>query len=182
MKRADPMTKQQEEPCHDCGAMVPLAEYAAHVRVCGRPQSPPPPEFSGEAVDFHFAQCGQPLSPPEAAKAPTLLHEMNPPNPWQPERDPIALAVLGKLAEELSEAGAIVARCIIQGIKEAEPVTGKPNADALEDELSDALAMIEVCIEYYGLHRLRMNRRRDRKIAHVTTWHRLIEEPSAEVK
>ena len=48
-------------------------------------------------------------------------------NPWQPERDPIRLAILGKLLEELAEAQAIVARCIIQGIDESEPVTGVHN-------------------------------------------------------
>jgi hypothetical protein len=43
------------------------------------------------------------------------------PNPWQPELDAISLAVLGKLGEELSEAGSATSRCIIQGIGESSP-------------------------------------------------------------
>lgn len=105
---------------------------------------------------------------------PPLLHEMNPPNPWQPERDPLALAVLGKLCEELSEAAAIVSRCIIQGIGESEPVTGKANADALENELADVEATMSVAVEHFGLRTPRMVRRVERKIAHLRAWHRMI--------
>lgn len=50
-------------------------------------------------------------------------------NPWHPMTDAINLAHLGKLAEELNECGAAVARCIIQGIDGSEPVTGKPNRE-----------------------------------------------------
>lgn len=111
-----------------------------------------------------------------AVAEPPLLHETKALNPWQPERDPLALAVLGKLAEELAEASAIVARCIIQGIAESEPVTGKPNADALENELADVAATMFMVIDHYGLNRMRMDRRRDRKIAHLQAWHQMITE------
>lgn len=109
---------------------------------------------------------------------PTLLHEMNPPSPWQPERDPLALAVLGKFAEELGEASTIVARCIIQGIAESEPVTGKPNADALENEIADVLAGCAVVIAHFGLRKSLIDRRIDRKVSHLKAWHRLISEHS----
>lgn len=49
------------------------------------------------------------------------------PNPWHPISDPVDLKHLGKLSEELGECSAAVARCIIQGIDECEPVTGKIN-------------------------------------------------------
>lgn len=112
-------------------------------------------------------------------KEPTLLHEMNPPSPWQPERDPIALAVLGKFCEELGEATAIIARCIIQGIGESEPVTGEPNATAAEKEVADILATAHMVIEHFGLRRSLIERRTDRKIAHLTQWHRMLESPQS---
>ena len=34
------------------------------------------------------------------------------PSPWLPERDPVAIALLGKLCEELNEAGSAAARCL----------------------------------------------------------------------
>ena len=68
--------------------------------------------------------------------------ELRDANPWHPMSDAVDLKHLGKLAEELSEAGAAVARCIIQGIDEKEPVTGKINREWLQDELADVIANI----------------------------------------
>lgn len=73
-------------------------------------------------------------------------------SPWHPMSDAVDLKHLGKLAEELSEAGAAVARCIIQGIDEAEPVTGKINRQWLQDELADVQANIGLVIERFKLH------------------------------
>lgn len=102
-------------------------------------------------------------------------------NPWVPERDPLALAVLGKLAEECGEAGQIVARCIIQGIGESEPVTGKPNRQALEDEIADILATTTMAVEHFGLDLHRISDRRYKKIQHLTRWHGLIRSEQDEV-
>jgi NTP pyrophosphatase (non-canonical NTP hydrolase) len=99
----------------------------------------------------------------------------NQPAPWRPEVDPIAIAALGKLLEELGEAAAIVARCLIQGIGEAEPVTGKANADALEEELADVAAAAEIAILHFGLRPRRIRERIDRKVQHLRGWHRLLE-------
>ena len=46
-------------------------------------------------------------------------------NPWHPITDKVDLKYLGKLGEELNECGSAVSRCIIQGVDEREPVTGK---------------------------------------------------------
>jgi hypothetical protein len=107
-------------------------------------------------------------------KEPLLLHETKALNPWQPDRDPLRLAVLGKLAEELNEAGAMVARCIIQGVHEAEPVTGKVNRDELEKELADVYATATMAVELFGLSSATMARRMERKIQHLRAWHSLL--------
>ncbi|RWE37459.1 hypothetical protein [Mesorhizobium sp.] len=92
------------------------------------------------------------------------------PSPWTPETDPVRLKVLGKLIEEFSEGGSAAARCIIQGVNEAEPVTGKINRVWLEDELADALANIRRTIESLGLDHERINLRAERKYAYITRW------------
>jgi hypothetical protein len=110
----------------------------------------------------------------ETQDEPPLLHETKALNPWQPERDPVRLAVLGKLAEELGEAGAIVARCIIQGIDESEPVTKVANREALTKELADVWATGTMAIELFGLSSADIARRVERKIQHLRAWHKLI--------
>lgn len=90
-------------------------------------------------------------------------------NPWHPMSEPVAVKHLGKLAEELSELGAAVARCLIQGIDEAEPVTGKINRRWLEEELADVIANIDLVTEYFGLDP--MLARQMRKKQHLRQWH-----------
>jgi len=111
---------------------------------------------------------------PSAAPEPPLLHETKALNPWQPERDPIRLALLGKLLEEVNELGAALARCLIQGIHESEPVTGKLNVDWLEDEMADVSGAAKLVIEHFELREGRMNARYDRKVQHLRAWHQLI--------
>jgi hypothetical protein len=105
---------------------------------------------------------------------PPLLHENKALNPWRPITDAQQLRVLGKLGEELGEASAIVSRCIIQGVDEAEPVTGKLNRVALENELADVLATIRQTVQHYGLDEARMAERGERKRAHLEAWADLI--------
>lgn len=99
-------------------------------------------------------------------------------NPWLPERDAIRLAVLGKFAEELAECSAIVARCVIQGIDEAEPVTGKPNRLALENEIADIIATAEDTARLFGLREDYIDTRADLKRKHLARWHDLLRPPS----
>lgn len=95
-------------------------------------------------------------------------------NPWVPMSVPIDVKHLGKLAEELSEAGAAVARCLIQGVEEREPVTGKLNREWLEDELADVMANIELVRRHFGLDQGRMNLRAQRKRRHLRAWHQML--------
>lgn len=94
-------------------------------------------------------------------------------SPWFPEKDPVRLAVLGKLAEELNECAARVMRCLIQGIDEKDPDTGRTNHFELEKELSDVAACIKLLeIEF----RATPNPARiDRKVQGFLSWHQLIE-------
>lgn len=95
-------------------------------------------------------------------------------NPWIPETDPVRLAVLGKLGEELGELTAATNRCIIQGIHEREPVTGEVNRHWLEDEIGDVLAGVEMASKEFVLDRDRIERRRLEKLEHLQSWHNLI--------
>ncbi len=101
------------------------------------------------------------------------------PNPWRPISDPLALKHLGKLAEELGEASAAVARCIIQGVDEAEPVTGKVNREWLEDELADVFAAAKLVTQHFGLDQDRMIERRNRKVDQLIAWHQQSVEPTS---
>ncbi len=93
-------------------------------------------------------------------------------NPWRHEPDPVRLAQLGKLGEEMCEAGAMLCRSVIQGIDEAEPVTGKPNRQAVSDELADVQAGIIVLLDVLGME---MDAARVKlKIAHLKAWHALV--------
>lgn len=92
-------------------------------------------------------------------------------NPWHPMTDVVDLKHLGKLAEETGELGAAVARCIIQGIDEVEPTTGKVNRDWLEDEIADVAANAQLVTERFGLDKDRIRARAERKAAQLRTWH-----------
>lgn len=98
-------------------------------------------------------------------------------NPWRPMTNALDLKHLGKLSEELGEAGHAVARCIIQGIDECEPVTRKRNREWLEDELADVIANIDLVERHFGLDRARMMKRAERKRQHLRAWHAMLAEP-----
>ena len=95
-------------------------------------------------------------------------------NPWIPITDRVQLALLGKLGEECGELTQAVCRCIIQGVDECEPVTGKKNVDALQDEIADVLALIDIVIDNYNLLS-EIDERISMKREHVKQWLRLIE-------
>lgn len=64
-------------------------------------------------------------------------------SPWIPECDQVRLATLGKLIEECNELSARAARCIIQGIDEVDPDSGRTNREELSLEVSDVIATIQ---------------------------------------
>lgn len=92
-------------------------------------------------------------------------------SPWQPMSDPLDLAHLGKLGEECGELSAAINRCVIQGIDECEPVTLKPNRQWLEDEIADVMAGMRLAVKRFDLDLRRIDKRADRKTAHLQQWH-----------
>lgn len=94
-------------------------------------------------------------------------------SPWQPESDPVMLAALGKLSEELGEASARVARCIIHGINETDPDSSRTNREELCRELAD----VEAGIQALGLTTdLSISTvRRQNKVTGFRNWFRLIQ-------
>ena len=96
------------------------------------------------------------------------------PSPWTPETSQFRLAVLGKLAEEGSEVATAAVRCIIQGIDEEEPVTGKLNRTWLEDEIADIMAQCELAICALGLDYDRIEKRAATKREYTGSWQRTL--------
>lgn len=70
---------------------------------------------------------------------------------WVPTTNLMMLCRMGKLGEELNELGAVTNRCIIQGIDEIDPSSGKVNRLRLEEEIADVIAQCEVTIAMLGL-------------------------------
>ena len=93
------------------------------------------------------------------------------PSPWHPMQDPVDVKTLGKLAEELGEGVQVVARCLIQGIGEQHPTSGKSNKLWLEEEIADIEANIALVKERFGLDYVAMSVRKQRKITYLRQWH-----------
>lgn len=89
---------------------------------------------------------------------------------WAPIDNKHDLAVLGKLIEEAGELVSAAARCLIQGIDEKQPVTGKVNKEWLEDEIADCMALQITAISRLGLNLVRILERRDRKMEYKKPW------------
>lgn len=91
-------------------------------------------------------------------------------SPWKPTTNETELKVLGKMVEESGELTSATARCLIQGITEAEPVTGKPNKIWLEDEIADVIAASEWAIVTLNLDIARITERAATKYAWFKHW------------
>jgi len=98
---------------------------------------------------------------------------LKPLNPWHPIADAVDLKHLGKLAEEAGELASAAARCMIQGINEPHPTTGKINREWLEDEIADVLANMALCSERFGLNEQRINLRNSNKQTQLRAWHKM---------
>lgn len=92
------------------------------------------------------------------------------PNPWKPTSNEKELKVLGKSAEEVNELGSALARCIIQGVNEMEPITKKPNIQWMTEEIADVLACIELLKEQYNLDEEAIEKRVIRKKNSLKEW------------
>lgn len=93
------------------------------------------------------------------------------PSLWIPTQDPSELRSLGKLLEELNECGAAAARCLIQGLDEREPVTGKLNRAWLTEEIADVLAAARVATEKLKLNDEAIFTRAENKYKYLNVWH-----------
>jgi len=93
---------------------------------------------------------------------------------WIHESDPVRLRRLGKTGEELGEAMAVVSRCIIQGIDEIDPSSGKTNRLRLEEELADVLAQIECTVDAFGLRTDFIKERGAKKVEQMAVWEGLM--------
>lgn len=97
-------------------------------------------------------------------------------NPWHPMKRPIDLKHLGKFAGELGECSSAVARYIIQGIDEKEPITGKKNIYWLEEEIADVLANVNLVIKHFNLNQSEIQERKIRKEKQLLSWHQMLED------
>lgn len=92
--------------------------------------------------------------------------------PWSPEQDPLRLAILGKLAEEASELAARASRCIIHGLDQVDPDTGRLNSEELQREAADVTACLLVIERSLQLQPMRA--RQQEKLNGYALWHQMI--------
>lgn len=96
------------------------------------------------------------------------------PHKWVPETDPVRCALLLKFSEEAGELVAAISRCLMQGIDEREPVTGKLNREWLEDEMADVLGLLELTTQVEFLNRSRIAERAQKKRAMKLDWLKML--------
>lgn len=94
---------------------------------------------------------------------------------WVPTTNLLMLRRMGKLSEELGELQAVAARCIIQGIDEVDPGTGRVNSNRLADELADVYAQIECTMEALKLHKGNFARRVTIKKGQMREWEEMFD-------
>ena len=92
-------------------------------------------------------------------------------NPWHPMNDKTDLKTLGKLGEECGELSAAVCRCLIQGIDQSEPVTGKPNKQWLMEEIADVLVSAQLVVDRFNLDGDAIAYRVLDKLSKLKWWH-----------
>lgn len=98
--------------------------------------------------------------------------QMKKPNPWIPEENLIIRAILGKFIEEAGEAITAASRCLIQGLDEKHPITGKANIQWLEEEFDDLENMIKQARRRFQLESSYV--RLGNKERHINEWIELI--------
>ena len=89
---------------------------------------------------------------------------------WIPTTDLLMLRRMGKLQEELAELSIVASRCIIQGIDEIDPGSGKINRARLHDEIADVVAQCVVTIELLKLDFPYIDQRVTKKIGLMQEW------------
>lgn len=101
---------------------------------------------------------------------------------WTPTTDLMMLRRMGKLQEELAELANVAARCIIQGIDEVDPGTGKVNRARLENEIADVLAQCRCTIDALGLDDDRIAERTRDKREQMAEWEAMFPPAGSEPK
>jgi hypothetical protein len=81
--------------------------------------------------------------------------------------------LLAGFALRLNNCGSAVARCIIQGIDEREPITGKVNREWLHETIEHVIVTVGLVIKHFGLDREYIALRADKKKLHLQQWHAL---------
>jgi hypothetical protein len=92
----------------------------------------------------------------------------------------MALRRHGKFLEEGGEAIAVAARCIIQGIDEVDPASGKTNRVRLMEELADLQAQIDCTVLAFALDQDFMAQRTARKVGYMSEWEAMFGSPEVE--
>lgn len=95
---------------------------------------------------------------------------------WYVETDAQRLRRLGKTLEELGELQAVVARCIIQGVGEVDPSSGKINRLRLQEEIADVYAQLELLIDSFQLDMGFIYERVNDKEDQMHTWDALVQQ------
>lgn len=98
---------------------------------------------------------------------------------WKPEPDVILHQALGKLAEECAELSQAVARCLIQGYHEEEPVTHKLNRTQLREEVADVKAAMRWLFDVLDQPFEGESERERRKFDGFKRWQRMLEDDMA---
>lgn len=96
---------------------------------------------------------------------------------WVPTTNLMMLRRMGKLQEELNELGGVASRCIIQGIDEVDPGTGKVNRERLWHEVADVYAQLDETVARLGLNRADIEARRAVKRGYMQEWEAMFESP-----
>ena len=97
------------------------------------------------------------------------------PSTWHPTTNPVDLAVIGKMGEELNECGIVSCRIVIQGVSGVNPSTGQPNLEWLKDEVADVQAMLDHTIRHFKLDEKELTERRAAKYHYKAGWYKDLE-------
>lgn len=95
---------------------------------------------------------------------------MKKPSLWQPVTSPRTIALIGKYFEEKNEHGSALARILIQGADEREPVTKKLNKQWLTEEIADKLTTLLIIAEHFELDVNVIDRRIATKKQFLEEW------------
>lgn len=102
------------------------------------------------------------------------------PSFWMPMTNAVDVQHLGKLSEECGELTSAASRCLIHGIDEPHPISGKINKRWLEEEIADVVAMIRHVRERFKLDEAFIAERVERKFDYNEQWFATVAAESGE--